>query len=198
MSTNAGDRRGGILAAALACFNEKGLEAAGIGEICSRSGASIGSVYHHFGSKEGIAAALLLEGLGSNTDLLEERLGAARGARDGVRAVVASLIDWIAAHPEWARFIYTVSHGSVNRVGGTQLQAINRRYARLIEDYFRPHIEAGEFRSLPEECFASLVIGPVHDYARRWLNGQVSGDIGAHVDVFASAAWRAVRNHRRD
>ncbi|MES1944759.1 transcriptional regulator [Salinisphaera sp. PC39] len=197
MSRNTSERRDRILAAALQCFNEKGVEATGIGEICTRSGASIGSVYHHFGSKEGIAATLLAEGLRSNTHQLEERLERTRGAQPGIRAVVASLIDWIAAHPDWARFIYTVTHGSLNQAGGAELRTANDYHAQLIERHFGPHIKAGEFRRLPSECLASIVVGPVHDFARRWLGGQISGDIRDYINVFANTAWISVRNPRQ-
>lgn len=191
------DRRGAILAAALRCFNENGIEGAAIGEICRRSGASIGSVYHHFGSKEGIAAALLAEGLHRNARQLEQRLRRARGARQGVRTLVESLAQWVVANPEWARFIYTITSSRLAQRSSASLQAVNAFYAKTIDDYFKVHVDAGAFRRLPKDCFASLVIGPVHDYARRWLNRQVSSPPTAHIDEFASAAWNSVRNPRK-
>jgi AcrR family transcriptional regulator len=57
------DRRREILDAALACFVEKGLVVTTIDEIRLAAGASIGSLYHHFDSKEDLAAALYVEGL---------------------------------------------------------------------------------------------------------------------------------------
>src|SRR5690242_9380548 len=98
MNAEAKDRRGSILAAALQCFNENGIEASAIADICERAGASVGSVYHHFGSKENIATALLAEGLYSNAKQLEQSLRQARGARQGILIVVESLIQWIVAH----------------------------------------------------------------------------------------------------
>jgi AcrR family transcriptional regulator len=56
-------RRADILAAALECFTRSGYEATRIEDIRSRSGASIGSIYHHFGSKERIAAVLHVEAI---------------------------------------------------------------------------------------------------------------------------------------
>lgn len=191
------DRRGAILAAALQCFNENGIEAAAIGDICKRAGASIGSVYHHFGSKEGIAAALLAEGLHDNARQLERRLRQARGARQGVHTLVESLIQWIAAHPEWARFIYTISSSRLGRNDSDALRLANEFYARTVDDYFQPHRKAGAFRRIPAECFASLVVGPVHDYARRWLNQQVPSPPTDHLELFASVAWNSVRNPRK-
>lgn len=185
------NRRERILSSALECFNESGVPATSIGAICSRSGASVGSVYHFFGSKDGIAAALYAEGLNSNLDHLERALETVTGAEQGIRAIVESLVQWIAAHRDWARFIYVASLGWCADDDTTA--AVNARYAAVIGTYFKPYLEAAELRELPRECWSSLVVGPVHDYARRWLSGQVPVDITHHADVFASAAWNAVR-----
>jgi AcrR family transcriptional regulator len=187
------DRRSAILMAALQCFNENGIEASPIDEIGRRAGASIGSIYHHFSSKEGIAIALLAEGMRSNAQQLEKRLRKVNTAQQGIKTVVASLIDWIAANPEWARFIYTVSSSRLAQAGRAQLQEVNDYHAKVVGEFFNPHVQAGAFRRLPQDCLPSLILGPVHDYARRWLNGQVSSSITEHVNLFANAAWSAVR-----
>src|SRR5258708_35559368 len=56
-------RRQEIMAAALDCFTAKGFSETSMADIQERSGASMGSIYHHFESKERLAAALYLEGL---------------------------------------------------------------------------------------------------------------------------------------
>ena len=52
-----------IIRAALESFFEKGFEATGVKDIQERSGVSNGSIYHHFRSKEGVAAAAYMEGI---------------------------------------------------------------------------------------------------------------------------------------
>ena len=61
-------RKQEILQAALACFTEFGVEATTIEMIRDRSGASIGSLYHHFGNRERIIAVLYLEGIGRSEE----------------------------------------------------------------------------------------------------------------------------------
>src|SRR6185436_8786528 len=56
-------RKEAVLEAALACFEELGYDNTSIEDIRARSGASIGSIYHHFGRKEVIAAALYVDTL---------------------------------------------------------------------------------------------------------------------------------------
>jgi AcrR family transcriptional regulator len=190
------DRRAAVLSAALACFNARGVEATGIGDICAASGASVGSVYHHFGNKEGIAVALLAGGLSDHVDHLERNLAKARTAKQAIHALVETLLEWVAANPDWARYIYNVRHGSLGQAADEQLRAVNARYGAVMDRCLGPHFAAGAFRKLPRETLPSLVIGPVHDYARRWLNGQVRGPLTGHVEVFATAAWDAVRQRR--
>lgn len=47
-----------ILSAATAVFRERGYSAATIGEVVTASGASIGSIYHHFGGKNELFLAI--------------------------------------------------------------------------------------------------------------------------------------------
>ena len=51
--------RAGLLAAARDRFLENGYAATGVGEICTRAGVTKGALFHHFGSKEGLALAAL-------------------------------------------------------------------------------------------------------------------------------------------
>lgn len=187
---------GRLLQAALAVFNDVGVNAASIHDICARAQVSIGSAYHHFGSKQELADTLLVEGLRDNARALRERLQRCRGAEAGIRALVDSLIDWIEAHPEWARFIYTASAAGP-RAGADRLHDVNAEYRALIDGYFGPHVASGAVRRLPADVYASLILGPVHDYARRVLSGQSGARLGERRTLFADVAWDVARGRRR-
>ena len=62
-ATASARRRAAIVAAALECFTRKGVAATTVEDLRRGSGASIGSIYHHFASKEHVAAALYLDAL---------------------------------------------------------------------------------------------------------------------------------------
>lgn len=179
-----------LLTAALEAFNAQGVAKASIHAICARAQVSIGSAYHHFGNKQGLADAVFAAGLQANLDALQQRLAGGGSAKQRVKALVASLIDWIEANPDWARYIYRADD---NVAAADAVTAVNAQYAALLQDHFGPLLHAGELRQLPDALYASLVLGPVHDYARRWLAGQVAEPPSTHVKVFKAAAWRAVR-----
>jgi len=188
------DRRRAVLEAALACFSEADVESVSIAQICARSGASVGSVYHHFGSKEAIVVALVADGLQAHLDALQAALDRAGGdPRLGIEAVVGSLIEWIESNPGWAMFIYAnLNHSGAARAA--PIREVNRRYGRVVEGFFGPLIEAGRIRPLPRECWSSLIAAPIHDYARRWLRGQVETPPSGHRDTFLRAAWAILLN----
>jgi AcrR family transcriptional regulator len=85
-------RRESILKAALGCFIGNGVEATTIEDLCRDAGCSFGSLYHHFGNKEGVAGGLFIDGIQRlNSDLLRKL--ARDSAEKGVRTVVTQY--WI-------------------------------------------------------------------------------------------------------
>ena len=88
-------RRASILAAALDCFTRRGFDATTIHDIRRAADCSIGSIYHHFGSKEGIAGELFVDGFRRLNDGRMRRLRQCRNAEDGVRTVVTYYAGWV-------------------------------------------------------------------------------------------------------
>lgn len=186
-------RKDEILQAALACFSEVGVDATTIEMIRDRSAASIGSLYHHFGNKERIIAALYLQGTGEYAALLEQGFAKAESAEACIKLLVSSYIDWVVANPEWARFILH-SRGRVeaSELGG-QLREANQEHFARIYQALAGYREQGLFKDMPVDCFASLIIGPTHDFARNWLAGRTRSELADCRELLANAAWDSVR-----
>ncbi len=186
-------RKQEILQAALACFTELGVEGTTIEMIRDRSGASIGSLYHHFGNREGIIAALYLEGIGEYAALLEAGLVCTLEAEACVKLFVTCYVDWVVANPDWARFVLH-NRGRVEAGEcGDRLREANRAHGQRIGAVLKRHREAGAFRRLPGDCFVSVVIGPVHDMARNWLAGRSGTPLAECRELLAEIAWDSVR-----
>ncbi|PJI47634.1 MAG: TetR family transcriptional regulator [Pseudomonas sp.] len=186
-------RKDDILQAALACFSESGVDATTIEMIRDRSGASIGSLYHHYGNKERIIGALYLTGIGQYAALLDAGLEEAKSAEAVVKLFVTSYIDWVSANPQWARFILH-SRGRVEAGEmGEELREANRQQGRRIAELLAEHRKTGAFKALSAELFNSVVIGPTHDYARNWLAGRTRMDLIECREQLAQIAWESVR-----
>jgi len=186
-------RKDEILQAALACFSEYGVDATTIEMIRDRSGASIGSLYHHFGNKERIIGALYLSGTAQYAALLETGFARVESAQERIKLLVTSYIDWVVANPDWARFLLH-SRGRVEAGEmGEVLREANRTHHRRIRQEFAEYHRAGLFKPMPIECFFSVVIGPSHDLARHWLAGRTRVQLADCRELLAQIAWEAVR-----
>jgi AcrR family transcriptional regulator len=186
-------RKQEILDAALACFIEHGTEATTIEMIRERSNASVGSMYHHFGNKESIAAALYVDALREHSEYQQSLLEKARDAEEGVKAIACAYVDWVSANPDKARFILYSRSVVAKSEMGAEIQKRTSAHVGEVIRWFEPHIENGTMKKLPRECYSSLITGPAHDYARLWLSGRAKTDIKAYRKIFAEAAWSAVK-----
>ena len=186
-------RKDEILQAALACFTDFGVDATTIEMIRDRSGASIGSLYHHFGNKERIIGALYLAGTAEYAALLAEGFAQADSAETCVKLLVTSYVDWVVANPDWARFILH-SRGRVEASEvGAELREVNRVNFRRILDALAVYRAQGLFKAMPVDCFTSVVIGPTHDFARHWLAGRTQTSLAECRELLAQVAWDSVR-----
>ena len=191
------DRRQDILNAALACAVDGGVDAVSIDGVRARCGASVGSIYHHFGNKDGIVAALFFDIFHDQSRSVQEQLDAAQGVEAGVQALVTGYLDWVVAQPERARFLFQARGAVAAGPRTPDLAEAARRRNQALVAWFEPHRRSGALRDLPCELMPSLVMGPVQSYCRAWLSGN-----GAQVGLpspttyrteLAEAAWRSVR-----
>lgn len=181
-----------MLAGALACFNEHGIEPTTIEMILARCEASVGNLYHHFGSKEGLVAALFFCALRDQGDLIDAELAKAQTMREGVAALVYSYVDWISAQPELARFMFQARSAVSKGPHGAELQQRNRQRAKLVMSWFGEPGRAGAIKDWPKELLPSLIIGAAENYSRAWLSGRVKATPAQQRERLAQAAWLSV------
>lgn len=182
------DRKQAILAAALAVFSEQGVEAATIDAIRRRSKASVGSIYHHFGTKESIAATLFMQGL---DDYWPRLIGAVRSAPTAERAIhdlIAVHIAWIMAHPDLARFMFA-RRQAVSAAHEQAVRDCTGAHFKAMLAAFKPWFAQGILRRVPHELYGPLLMSPAQDLVRGWLGGRVQFDPRSAVDELSRAAW---------
>ncbi len=192
-SAPASDRKTAILQAALAVFTEKGVADTTIDDIRVRSQASVGSIYHHFGTKEGIAAALFTHGLDDYWGQLISSVQAAPNAERAIHAMLTAHIGWIMAQPELARFLFARRQA----VSAAHDQSIRERSGEHFKNLFalmKPWFASGILRRMPPDLYAPLLVGPAQEYARQWLSGRTTLAPEIAIQELSAAAWRSMAN----
>jgi AcrR family transcriptional regulator len=186
-------RREAIQDAALRCFAEYGYEATTVHDIVRESDASVGSLYHHFGDKLGIAAAVHAAAIADYhrgaLAILDAGLGTERTIRDGV----AYHLAWIEANPTPARFVFVQREADIRLAAKPEVRELNRHFFRRVSEWLAEARAAGEVRDLPDQVFQSLWIGPSLELGRGWLTGQYKQPLTAATGDLADGAWRVVR-----
>jgi AcrR family transcriptional regulator len=183
-----------LLQAALRVFVEQGEQKVTVNAVCQASGVSLGSLYHHFGSIDGLFVALGHRWLGRMLEELTGSLVGARDARSGIEAVVAAYLRFTQEHRDAALFLHS---SYAERYGWAQGRAIrDAQEARLspVAAWLDPLVAAGEIAPLPQPLVESLILGPVVAVARRWLAGYGDVDLDEAARVLPDRIWQALRS----
>jgi AcrR family transcriptional regulator len=184
-----------LLDAALAVHAEAGQDGFTVQAVVTKSGVSLGSLYHHFTNFDGLAAALYARCMANLLDDITTALERARTARGGVRAVVTTYLTFVADQPAEARFIHASAYASYLPAHEEVITAMKApRMARMAR-WLAPHVAAGSIVDLPDPLTEMLLIGPVAELSRRWLNG-ADIDLAKASKLLPDRIWCSLEAHR--
>lgn len=157
-----------MLDAALAVYREHGHAGFNVHAIVAESGVSLGSIYHHFGSMDGLAAAVYARSMSALLDRVAAAVSGTSSVRRGVAGVVAAYLGFARAQRTQMSFIHTSAYASFLPAHAAQIEHSKARMHE-IRAFFAKHTAAGRIVAMPEWLLEVLVIGPVAELTRRWL-----------------------------
>jgi len=187
-----GATRRAILKAALECFADKGFAETTLDDVRKRSGISIGSIYHHFGSKEQIGGALYLEGLRDYQQSITSALRQSSEARSAIRGIVISHLEWVRTNPAWSEYLFENRRTKFVAAIELRIRQLNQVAFREWTLLLYKYQQRGEIMRLPLDITVSILIGPAQQFARMWRGHRAKIDIEAATTPLADAAWRSI------
>ncbi|HEV7276827.1 MAG TPA: TetR/AcrR family transcriptional regulator [Devosiaceae bacterium] len=136
-----------LLSAARTAFAEGGLEGARVDDIARRAGTNKQLVYHYFGSKDGLYAAVL-EQVYHEIRELEVKLNLeAFPAEEAMRKLVEFSFDYLAENPDFVRILADENaHGGRHLQASATVEEMNRPIIELISRTLERGMEEGIFR----------------------------------------------------
>ncbi|MEU6237627.1 TetR/AcrR family transcriptional regulator [Kitasatospora sp. NPDC047058] len=182
-----------LLAGALRVYAESGQEGFTVSAVTTASGVSLGSLYHHFGSFDGLAAALYIRCMEQLFDEMTAALQRSRTARTGVRALVQAYLRFTAEHRDAALFLHASAYSGYLAARAGQIKAAKAARLAVIGDWMRPRMERGEIVPVPGPLVEVLVMGPVAEAARRWLADTYELDLAEAARILPESIWRSLR-----
>ena len=187
-TTPAGSPRERLLRAALVRFHDDGALSSTLEDIRREAAVSVGTLYHYFPDKAGLAAELYVELLAQFQDRFLAELRAHPSAEEGVKAGVRFYLRWVTANRAAAALLL----GERPRDHAT-LQQRNQRFFAEAMAWWQTHVHYGTLRDLPFDMIAALWLGPANEYTRHWVAGRAPRVPGADADVLADAAWLTLK-----
>lgn len=139
--TRSADR---ILLSSLALFSTKGYDATSVREICEAAGITKPTLYHFYGSKEGVYRALV-DGVLEPFQAEVARVLAEGGpVRHRLRGVARAYFDRARTHPDLVRFIFGLVHNPPSTAPATDFPRFYRDVVRMIVAAVDEGVAVGE------------------------------------------------------
>lgn len=178
-----------LLDAALDIFADEGVEGFTITSVVNRSGVSVGSLYHHFGSFDGLSTALYAQCTAEVMDTMIDTMHRASTARTGIEAMARSYLRWSRDHRPKSLVLHTARE-SEYRPAVTE---VKRSRLGEIEKWLMPHIEAGRVQALSPVVIELLTMGPLAMTVGRWLENMPGIDLDEAIAVMPECIWSSVK-----
>lgn len=183
------DIRARALDSALMLFAEKGYFNTSIPDLVAHSGVSIGSIYKHFGDKEGMARTLL-ETLVEEIYQQQIRvLVSSHGARARYEALARWMCQLTLDYPQVMGFVLYARHQAFLPDSSS---ICSSKAFMLLRDEIAAGIASGEVRQMDVMVAASVAFGSVLRMMQLHLDGVLPCPLMDYFDDLIEAGWRAI------
>jgi AcrR family transcriptional regulator len=118
--------REAVLDAAESLMAEHGYDAASVAALVERAGIPPSSIYHYFGSKEGVLLAVMERGARRFFDELPLATRRVGSQVEHLRAVVQASVSMLERHPDFLRILVVMAAQPVSARDGEVRTVVNR------------------------------------------------------------------------
>ncbi|USG59547.1 TetR/AcrR family transcriptional regulator [Sneathiella marina] len=183
-----------IANSALELFEQKGVDATSVADICVHAKISNGSFFHAFQSRQDLFKTLYLSALMSYHTAMCAALGPEIGGEKGLANLIQTHIEWVIYNTKQARFLFEQStedwwKGEEIR---QELERENAQFAQSIAQW-RIHLTKKRvLRDVDGKVFFAQVIGPAQIFCRSWLSGRSKSNPLDHCNELIECAQSAL------
>jgi len=184
-----GDTRELILKSALRLFSHKGYFSTSIHDIVSDSNISIGSIYHHFKDKQGVALALYRSTTEQMEDVVREVCEVTPSTRHRCYLLTRRLFDVSVSNPDLMNYVLYAKH---REFLPNETPVCSSRPFQMMREMVLQGIEAGEIRDMDPMVASVTLFGGAIRLITAHLDGVLEQPLSAYLDEVTDSAWRAV------
>jgi TetR/AcrR family transcriptional regulator len=181
MSVTATGSSSRILQTALALFSTKGYDATSVREICEAAGITKPTLYHFFGSKEGVYSALVEGALDDFQRTIERAVEPSGTAVERLKRVARGYFDSAMRQRELVRLILALVHNPSSGAPATDFPKFYERIVQLVAGVVDDGVRARELGGGPVEARMLVFMGTLGEavcgnliVGRPWLSEELA------------------------
>lgn len=178
-----------VMSAALELFATRGYFNTSIPDIVRESGVSTGSIYHHFGDKEGVADTLFNTIVERMEQAIEDIRKSYGTTHDRCKDIMALLFSIAEDEPELMNFMLYAKH---REFLPNVAPICSSKPFQLMLSIVADGIQSGEVRKMNETVAAVSVFGGAIRLIQMRLDGVIMQPLHDYLDEIWGCAWRAV------
>jgi AcrR family transcriptional regulator len=178
-----------ILTAALDLFVENGYHNVSIHEVQRCANVSIGSIYKHFGGKEGIANALYKHILGEIEILIDSIIKDNATALGQCEGIVESMFRHTESHPNILAYVFHAKHSEFIT---EQLPICDAAPFLKMRNIIQNGIDNGEIVPANTWVVTASLFGAMSRLIQLRLDGSIETPLTEHTAEFIRLMWSGV------
>ncbi|MBU0483332.1 MAG: TetR/AcrR family transcriptional regulator [Proteobacteria bacterium] len=183
------ERRGHILGTALNLFTRSGYFNTSVHDIQRRAEVSIGSIYHHFKNKEGIAKALYDDLLVRMEGEMVKIMGEQKTCHDRCREVVSFLFAMTENEPDTMEFVVHARH---REFLPDEKPICSSRPFTLMLEMVQEGIREGDIVGVNSVVAATAIFGGPLRMIHLRLEGMLEQPLPSYLSEVWQCAWHGV------
>ncbi|MGB0848778.1 MAG: TetR/AcrR family transcriptional regulator [Thiolinea sp.] len=179
-----------ILSAALDLFVRDGYHSVSIHHIQKKANVSIGSIYNHFGGKEGVARALYVHILKEMEELVDDAVAAETSPVMQCKSIIRDLFRYTESHRNIIAFVFHAKHVEFLP---DQPHACDSAPFIKMRGIVKNGVDCGELRKMDTWVAASAVFGGAIRMIQLRLENKLDQPLPIYFDQVAESAIAGVR-----
>ncbi len=179
-----------ILSAALDLFVRDGYHNVSIHHIQKQANVSIGSIYNHFGGKEGVARSLYIHILKEMEELVDDAIAADTSPLMQCQAIIRDLFRYTESHHNIIAFVFQARH--VEFLPDEPHACDSAPFIKM-RGIVKKGIDCGELRTMDTWVAASTVFGGAIRMIQLRLEGKIEQPLPDYLNQVVNAAIGGIR-----
>lgn len=178
-----------ILTAALDLFVERGFHNVSVHDVQKQANVSIGSIYNHFGGKEGIAKALYQHLVKEFEELINDVVAEQLSCRESCNKIIHLLFEYTETR---RNIIAYVLHSKHREFLPDEPPICSSTPFKAMRNIVQQGMESGEIRQGAPWVVAACVFGGAIRMIHLRLDGLIDGPLTKYYEEVVSCMWQGM------